>query len=815
MYAEIIIPLALPKNYTWFIPDHLMDGLLPGCRVEVTLRNKKYAGIIKKFVQDKPAAFDPKPIESVLDAEPLIYREQLELWEWIADYYMCSEGEVMAASLPAHFKLSSESILVFNEIFGDDFSSLDHDEYLIAEALLLKKELKIPEVQQILHGGAVYPVVKRLIDKSVCYIYESLKELYKPKTETYISLHNDYSSDEKIEVLLNQDKKWSRAEKQLELLLSFLHLQKTEPEISRSALLKKSGASDAQLKALITKNIFVAEQRSVDRLRVLPRNINISFELSPAQQKAMTEIQAQFETKNVSLLHGYTSSGKTQVYIRLIEKQLLENKHVLYLVPEIALTSQIHRILQMHVVGNLGIYHSRFRQNERFEIWNKVRKGEIKILLGARSALFLPFTDLSLVIVDEEHDGSYKQQDPSPRYHARDTAIYYASLFKAKTLLGSATPSIESYYNAVTGKYGLTELLERYGQVAMPVINLIDTKKFYQKDGSKVICTPDLQRAIQEVLDNKKQVILFRNRRGYSPYQICKICGWIPQCRNCDVSLTFHKLSNKLLCHYCGTSYPPVNTCAACGNHEFIHRNFGTEKIEEELETLFPKAHIARMDLDSVRGKTAHDMLIKQFEQNRVDILVGTQMVAKGLDFDHVDLVGILDADSLLNFSEFRVNERAFQLMEQVSGRAGRKDGKGKVLIQVSNTRHPVLQWVIAHDYKSFYMQETASRQQFSYPPFSRIIRISFRHKIQSVVHDASSLFALHLHKELGTYLTGPGEPVVARIRNQYIMELMLKLPKNGSTIALAKQMIQQQRAILQNDRKFRSVVITPDIDPV
>jgi primosomal protein N' (replication factor Y) (superfamily II helicase) len=815
LYAEIIIPLALPKNYTWQIPDHLLSGLLPGCRVEVTLRNKKYAGIIKKFLSEKPAAFDPKPIESVLDAEPLIYKEQLELWEWIADYYMCSEGEVMAASLPAHFKLSSESILVYNESFGDDFSSLDHDEYLVAEALLLKKELKIPEVQQILHGGAVYPIVKRLIDKSLCYVYESLKELYKPKTETYITLHSDYSSDEKLEALLNQDKKWSRAEKQMELLLSFLHLQKTEPEVSRSALLKKSDASDAQLKALITKNILVAEQRSVDRLRVLPRNIQISFELSPAQQKAMTEILTQFETKNVSLLHGYTSSGKTQVYIRLIEKQLLENKQVLYLVPEIALTSQIVRRLQTHFGGYLGIYHSRFSQNERFEIWNKVRKGEIKILLGARSALFLPFTDLSLVIVDEEHDGSYKQQDPSPRYHARDTAIYYASLFKAKTLLGSATPSIESYYNAVTGKYGLTELLERYGQVAMPVIRLIDTKKFYQKDGSKVICTPVLQEAIQESMDAKKQVILFRNRRGYSPYQICKICGWIPQCRNCDVSLTFHKLSNKLQCHYCGESYPPVNTCAACGNHEFIHRNFGTEKIEEELEVLFPKAHIARMDMDSVRGKTAHDMLIKQFEQHRVDILVGTQMVAKGLDFDHVDLVGILDADSLLNFSEFRVNERAFQLMEQVSGRAGRKDGKGKVLIQVANTRHPVLQWVIDHDFKSFYIQETASRQQFSYPPFSRIIRISFRHKIQAIVHDAASLFALHLHKEFGTYLTGPGEPIVARIRNQYIMELMLKLPKNGSTIAFAKQVIQQQRAILQNDRKFRSVVITPDIDPV
>jgi primosomal protein N' (replication factor Y) (superfamily II helicase) len=815
LFAEIIIPLALPKNYTWFVPEDLLVGLSPGCRVEVSLKNKKYAGIIKRFLSEKPEAFDPRPIESVLDNEPLIYKEQLELWAWIAGYYMCSEGEVMAASLPAHFKLSSESTLLFNESYGDDFSALDHDEYLVAEALLLKKELKIPEVQEILHGAAVYPVIKRLIEKGVCHVYESLREFYKPKTETFVSLHVDFAAEENLETLLNQDKQWQRAGKQMELLLSFLHLKKTEPEVSRAALLKKSGASDAQLKALITKNILVAEQRPVDRLRVLPRNIQIPFILSPAQEHALAEIKKHFETKNVSLLHGYTSSGKTQVYIKLIEEQLLENKQILYLVPEIALTSQIVRRLQSHFGGYLGIYHSRFSQNERFEIWNKVRKGEIKILLGARSALFLPFIDLSLIIVDEEHDSSYKQQEPAPRYHARDAAIYYASLFKAKTLLGSATPSIESYYNAVTGKYGLAELLERYGQVAMPVIQLIDTKKFFQKDGSKVICTPVLQRAIQDSLDHKKQVILFRNRRGYSPYQVCKICGWIPQCKNCDVSLTFHKLTNKLLCHYCGTSYPPVNTCAACGNHEFIQRNFGTEKIEEELEGLFPEAHIARMDVDSVRGKTAHDMLIKSFEQQRVDILVGTQMVVKGLDFDHVDLVGILDADSLLNFSEFRVNERAFQLMEQVSGRAGRKDGMGKVLIQVANTKHPVLQWVMNHDFKAFYTEETAARLRFFYPPFSRIIRITFKHKLRDIVQDAASVFALHLQKDFGNYLTGPGEPVVARIRNQYIMELMLKLPKNGSTIAFAKQVIQQQRAILQNDRKFRSVIMIPDIDPV
>src|SRR5450631_3808473 len=474
-----------------------MEGLQPGCRVEVSLKNKKYAGIIKRFLTDKPEAFDPRPIESVLDAEPLIYNEQLKLWEWISQYYMCSEGEVMAASLPAHFKLSSESTLVFNEGFGDDFSSLDHNEYLIAEALLLKKELKIPAVQEILHGSAVYPVVKRLIDKSVCYVYESLKELYKPKTETYITLHGGYASEEKLESLLNEDKKWSRAEKQMELLLSFLHIQKTEPEVSRSALLKKSGASDAQLKALIIKNVLVAEQRPVDRLRVLPRNIYIPFVLSPAQELALNQINTHFETKNVSLLHGFTSSGKTQVYIKLTEKQLLEDKQTLYLVPEIALTSQIVRRLQTHFGGYLGIYHSRFSQNERFEIWNKVRKGEIKILLGARSALFLPFTDLSLIIVDEEHDSSYKQQDPAPRYHARDTAIYYASLFNAKVLLGTATPSIESYYNAVTGKYGLVSLLERFGQVALPVIHLIDTKKFFLKDGSKGICTPELKKEIQ------------------------------------------------------------------------------------------------------------------------------------------------------------------------------------------------------------------------------------------------------------------------------------------------------------------------------
>jgi primosomal protein N' (replication factor Y) len=560
-------------------------------------------------------------------------------------------------------------------------------------------------------------------------------------------------------------------------------------------------------------------------------------------------------------LHGVTSGGKTQVYIRHMEEVIRSGRQVLYLLPEIALTAQLIRRLKQHFGGYIGIYHSKFSQNERIEIWNKIRTGELKILLGARSALFLPFTELGLVVVDEEHDPSYKQQEPAPRYHARDAAIYYASLFGAKVLLGSATPSVESYYNAVSGKYGLVRLTERYGAGRLPEIRIVDTKALRlaraaetaaarreepfagaswltdlaeaqpadqpaagdpeekkdpatgARDNGKPILSPALHTAIEKALVAGRQVILFQNRRGYSPYQVCEVCGWIPQCRYCDVSLNFHKLTNKLHCHYCGTVYPPVHTCAACGNHRFVQRNFGTERIEEYLEEVFPKARVARMDIDSVRGKTAHDTLIQQFEQGRIDILVGTQMVVKGLDFENVSVVGILDADSLLHFADFRVNERAFQLMEQVSGRAGRKDAEGVVLIQVADTGNPVLGYVQEHDYELFYKHEIAARQQFGYPPFSRVIRVTFRHRDKETVQSAAQFFANNLKKDFGPWLVGPAEPVIARIRNQYLMELMLKLPKDGHTIAFAKQVIQQQTAIVQNARQWKSVVILPDVD--
>jgi len=811
LFAEIIIPLLLPKNYTWQIPSHFINKVKVGCRVEVALKNKKYAGILKKFLHIKPQAFEPKYILNVLDAEPVVFPAQLRLWEWIAAYYMCSEGEVMTAALPSYFKLSSETILIINEEYGDNFSFLDNDEFLVAEALHIKKQLKLTEVQQILDASHVYPVIKRLIEKRVCYVWESLKESYKPKYEAFITLNPQFSDENKLSELVNN---WSKAPKQLEMLLSYLHLQKTKGEVSRSALLEKSGATDAQLKGLIEKNILLQVKHAIDRLPSLPKNINIDFSLSATQQLAFDKINTLFTEKRVCLLHGITSSGKTLLYIKLIEEYVKKGKQVLYLLPEIALTSQIIRRLQKHFGGHIGIYHSKFNQNERIEIWNKIKSGELKIVLGARSALYLPFENLGLIITDEEHDNSYKQYDPAPRYHARDSAIYYAELLDAKILLGSASPSIESYYNAIHGKYGFVALSERYGEAKLPRIEIVDVKKIIQKDKSKVILSPQLKAAIESSLIADRQTILFQNRRGYFPYQICATCGWIPQCKNCDVSLTFHKLTNKLVCHYCGTVYSIVNTCEACGSNQFIQKNFGTEKIEEYLEEVFPKARVARMDIDAVKGKHAHDNLIQQLEQRRIDILVGTQMVVKGLDFEHVNLVGIIDADSLLHFVDFRVNERAFQLMEQVSGRAGRKSEEGKVLIQVSDTKHPVLHFVQQHNYKAFFDYEIQGREKFFYPPFSRLILLSFRHKSKETATDAALQFASQLQSSLGKYIIGPTEPVINRIRNQYRMELLLKLPKDSVFIQRVKSIIKEQIAILQQHKTFRSVVIIADVDP-
>ena len=809
-WAEIILPLALPNVYTYSVPLNMVAAAQPGCRAEVLFgKNKKYAGIIKKVITDEPA-YKTKPLLNILDDTPLIYPQQLKLWQWMSEYYMCTEGEVMAAALPANFKLSSETVLIFNEEYGDDFSALGNEEFVVGEALLIKKELTITEVQQVMDATHVYPTIKKLIEKNVCFIREDINEKYKTKKENYVILNPAFAGEEALAPLLND---WKGAPKQMELLLAFLHVNKTEGEVTQTALLKKAGATTSQLKGLSDKNILFVEKRSIDRVKSLPKNIHIDFTLSNSQNTALEEVRDIFSEKNVCLLHGVTSSGKTQIYIKLIEEYFMQGKQVLYLLPEIALTAQIIRRLQKHFGGNITIYHSKFNNQERIELWNKIRTGEIKIVLGARSSLFLPFKELGLVIVDEEHDPSYKQQDPAPRYNARDAAIFYGSLFKAKILLGSATPSLETYYNAKQKKYGLVELAERFGGIKLPEIEIINTTQVVQK--GKVMISPQLKEAIQKAVEGDRQVILFQNRRGYNPYLICGTCGYLPQCVHCDVSLTLHKFSNKLHCHYCGSTYPKIVTCPACGSNTWLEKNFGTEKIEEQLENDFANFKIARMDVDSVRGKTAHDNLIHLFEQQRLDILVGTQMVVKGLDFEKVSLVGVLDADGLLSFADFRANERAFQLMEQVSGRAGRKHEQGKVMIQAMNVKHPVLLLVQQHDYEKFYQFEIEKRKEFFYPPYSRMVMVTLKHRNKEIVEAAANKLASLIAQDLKEFITGPAAPVVGRLRNMYLMELMIKLPKEAGMSLTYRKVIRNHINLLQSEKEFKSVVVVTDVDPL
>jgi primosomal protein N' (replication factor Y) (superfamily II helicase) len=813
-FADVILPLALPKNYTYMVPPHMEESLKVGSRVAVQLgKQKKYAGIVKAIHEQGPVDYKTKPLLDMLDKDPVVYPTQLSFWQWLASYYMCSEGEVLNAALPAHLKLSSETLLLFNEAYGDDFSNLGDDEYLVAEALHIRKELSIDEVQLILDKSDVYSTIKKLIEKNVLLVYEELKEAYKEKKENYVQLHTQYEDEELLAPLFNE---LAKAPKQMELLLAYLHLIKTQGSVLQTELLKKSGATTAQLKGLVDKNILWIEKRVVDRVPGGGKvEAQIDFELSPAQTKSLAAVRESFAARPVTLLHGVTSSGKTQLYVKMIEEYVSAGKQVLYLLPEIALTTQIVRRLQKHFGNKIGIYHSRFSNNERVEIWNKVKNGDLKILLGARSSLLLPFLDLGLIILDEEHDPSYKQHDPAPRYHARDAAIYYAGLFKAKVLLGSATPSLESYFNAQQGKYGLVELTERFGGLEMPEIFIVDVKKERAEKNMQENFSPQLNAAITNSVASGNQVILFQNRRGYAPFLMCTTCGWIPNCKNCDVSLTYHKNQDKLSCHYCGTRYPYPQTCAACGSQTLITKSFGTEKIEDDLQQLFPKARIARMDMDAVRNKDSHNKMIQLLEQRDIDILVGTQMVVKGLDFENVNLVGILSADSLLSFPDFRVNERAFQLMEQVSGRAGRKHGQGKVIIQASNIHHPILHYVTTHDYKAMYAAEIAERENFGYPPFTRLLKITLKHKNQQTVEQAAQVLGNWLRPHVGARLVGPAVPLVGRVRNNYLQEMLIKLPRDSKVITDTKRLVQEHFIRLLAEKQFRSVFIVPDVDCV
>lgn len=678
---------------------------------------------------------------------------------------------------------------------------------------MLKKttDITLDEVQKIVQDTSAWKVVNSLIDKGLVSVYENLNENYKPKKENYVFLLPIYEAEENLKVLLNQ---LDKAPKQLNILLTYLHLNQTEHGVLQSDLLKLSDASSAQLKSLCEKGIFEIRKIEVDRLRFEYTGERVTNTLNDLQEKAYQQAIDSFNVHKPVLLKGITGSGKTHIYFKLIEDCIASGKQALYLLPEIALTAQIIRKLRSVFGNKIGMYHSRFSNNERVEVWRKIQQKQYDVVIGARSAIFLPFVDLGLIIVDEEHDSSYKQQEPAPRYNARDAALYLANTYKANIILGSATPSLESYYNTQQGKYTLIELNERYGNAALPTVKLIDTKQEIIEKRQNGIFSLALVNAIKASLENKKQVILFQNRRGYSPFSMCMSCGWVPHCKYCDVSLTYHKISDQLHCHYCGSKSPYIRICPACGGNKIVSKSFGTEKVEDDIKLLFPNARVQRFDWDVMRTKNKYNEIIRQFEKGEIDILVGTQMVVKGLDFEHVNLVGVLSADSLLSYPDFRVNERVFQLLEQVSGRAGRKDAIGNVIIQLYKTNHPTILHVRAHDYISFYKEELDMRKEFLYPPFTRLIKITLKHKKQEIVLEAANMLAKGMVENPKIVVFGPAEPPIARVRNLYLQEILLKINKDTNIIQQLKNDLKHKIALLTTTKSFSQVQVILDVDP-
>ncbi len=812
-FADIILPLNLPQALTYGIPHDMQPLLQTGMRVEVSLgRNKLYAGIVARIHNDKPEAYEVKPIKNIIDEQPIVNDIQLRFWQWVGNYYAAVPGEVMQSALPSHLKLIGETTLKWAPVHDDVVYEWSNEAYPAAEALEMRKELSISDLRGLVGSRHLTSVLNELLEKEVVQIHDELEPTYKPKTERVISLASQYNNEEAMHQLFNE---LSRAPKQLDVLMAYTELSIKNKIVRQYDLLERSSATAAQIKSLADKGIFKIEERDTDRLQYTGEVVNKEIDFTPAQQQSYHELTAGLEEKNVALLQGVTGSGKTLIYIHKIKECISQGKQALFLLPEIGLTTQLVSRLYAYFGEELGVYHSRFSNNERVEIWEKVRLGKYKIVIGPRSALWLPYHQLGLIIADEEHDGSYKQKDPAPRFHARDAAIYLASLHNAKTILGSATPSVESLYNAKQGKYSYIKLMERYMGVKMPSIEMINaaTLEQFRQQGIKLI-TPDLFKAIAETLEKKKQIILFQNRRGYAPFQLCTMCGWVPQCKNCSVSLTYHKSTDKLHCHYCGQKSAIINMCPSCGGNRIQSKSFGTEKIEEEIQTLFPKARTARMDIDTMRGKQSMQQLLDEVEKRKIDILIGTQMVVKGLDFAGVSLVGILSADSLLSYPDFRVNERAFQLMEQVSGRAGRTDGAGKVMIQGYNLTHPVLQWVQQHDVEAFYEQEIKYREYFAYPPFARLIKITFKHKEEPKAIEAAIRMAQVLATTNGIAVQGPVPALVPRIRNQYIQEVWVKCQRDNRVLDTVKQQIIAEKRNIIGERGNNALQILIDIDP-
>lgn len=818
-FADVVLPLPLYKYFTYRIPSDWQAVLQPGSRVVVPFGRKKYyTAIVVRLHDVMPQGYEVKEILSILDDRPVLRRPQLQFWEWIADYYLCSVGDVYKAALPSGLKLESETTVTLNPDFEEpDDDRLKEREWMLLTALSKKSRMTVQELEKESGMHNLLPTLRLLLEREAVFVSEQIKAHYRPKTEAYVRLTFAPGDEAALHRAFERVK---QAKKQEVMLLSFLDLSLFMQrgklrEVSRKSLLDRSGVSSAVLGAMVEKGIFEVYKKEISRFDTATFTEGEIAPLSELQQTACNQIGESFREYAVTLLHGVTSSGKTEIYAHLIQRVLAEGRQVLYLVPEIALTTQLTNRLRKMFGDKLVIYHSKFSDNERVEIWNTLLDSrEPRLVLGVRSSIFLPFADLGLVIVDEEHETSYKQYDPAPRYHARNAAIVLASMHGAKTLLGTATPAIETYFNARQGKYGLVELKKRFNDVELPEIIPVDVKEMRKKNRMQGNFTPELLNRMQHALQAGEQVILFQNRRGFAPMVECKQCAWVPKCEHCDVSLTYHKRYNQLTCHYCGYTYEIPKVCPACGQPAIGVMGFGTERIEEDIARHFPEVPVSRMDLDTTRSRNAYEQIIDDFSKGKNKILIGTQMITKGLDFDRVSVVGILSADQMMNFPDFRAHERAFQMMEQVSGRAGRKSKKGVVVLQTSDPSSPLIQQVIAHDYEGMYNRQLAERKAFSYPPYTRLIYIYLKHRDETLLQELAVRYTTALREVFGSRVLGPDNPPVARIQSLYIRKVVLKM-ELAASMSRVKEILRQVYENMLVDDRFKSLLLYYDVDPL
>ncbi len=809
-FVDVILPLPLKGTFTYQLKKEEFDSLTVGCRIAVSFGSRKvYTGLVYHLHQNKPELYKAKPIQQIIDTVPIVTEKQIRLWEWIADYYMCSIGDVFRQALPSALKINSETFIRRNNHPVSE--KLNDDEIRILDILDKKSSTSVEELTLALNNKHVLKTIKLLLDKKLISIDEKIKQKYTPKIENYIGFNEKLKENK--EAFSNAFLTLERAPKQKEIVMRLLTLELENKPIKVSEIIQLTNTSHGILNRLVKKGILEIYQLQTDRTYSEEQEIRPVSALSKAQKKAYKEIGQSFEEKKVALLHGVTGSGKTEIYIQLIQDTLAEGKQVLFLLPEIAISTQLIHRLKQFFGNDVGYYHSKFNAQEQVELWLKTFHNQYKILIGARSALFLPIKNLGLIVVDEEHEGSFKQNQLNPRYHARDSALVWANIHQANALLGSATPSLESYYNAKKGKFNFISLKERFGNVLMPEIQIIDLQKAYKKKEVQGYFSTLLLKEIQENLDQKKQVIIFQNRRGYAPVVECQTCGHTPHCPNCDVSLTYHKLSNVLKCHYCGYSQAQPKFCPSCRGFELDTKGLGTEQIEQELALLFPNYKVGRMDADTTKKKHGFEKIIRAFEAKEIDLLVGTQMVAKGLDFENIGLVGILKADTLLNYPDFRAHERAFQLMTQVAGRAGRKKERGKVLIQSFNPEHIILQQISTYHYEAMAKEILYERHQFAYPPFNRLIILTLKDKNLTKLDAASNLLAQHLRKSFEEQLLGPEAPPIARINNLYHKRILIKL-NHPNKIISAKKYIAQVLENFKTIKAYRSIQLIVDVDP-